>query len=138
MAAAGGAAAAAAVAAALVAAAVAEDIAINAILEYCGFDTLTNRTAIQDDGLGLYKDMLQLTEKDMAAVHKVCRTTMDTSIKAAMNQRRRSGCGLRVKVVQFAGRESSKVASRAGNQNSISGKTVAPETKSKAFTQLIN
>ena len=70
MAAAGGAAAAAAVAAALVAAAVAEDIAINAILEYCGFGNFANRTAIRDDGLGSYEDMLQLTEKDIMALSK--------------------------------------------------------------------
>ena len=57
-------------AAALVAAAAAEDIAINQILEYCGFNMLANRMAIQDDGLGSYKDMLQLTKKDIVALSK--------------------------------------------------------------------
>ena len=58
-------------AAALVAAvAVAEDIVINAILKHCGFAMLAHRTAIQDNGLGPYDDMLQLTEKHIVALLK--------------------------------------------------------------------
>jgi len=64
------AAAAAAEAAALEVAQGMEEVAIDSILEYCGFAQQDARNSIVEDGFGSYQELLSLTEKDIGALAK--------------------------------------------------------------------
>ena len=47
-----------------------EQVAIDAILQYCGFTNVDHRLSISRDGLESYADMLSLTEKDIGSLAK--------------------------------------------------------------------
>ena len=43
----------------------AEEVTMDAILQYCGFDNEDHQLGIAIDGIEAYSDMLSLTEKDI-------------------------------------------------------------------------
>ena len=52
------------------AATAAEDIAVDAVLEYCGFILPQHRAAIRADGFNSFKDLMKLNQKDIESLAK--------------------------------------------------------------------
>ena len=52
------------------AATAAEDIAVDAVLEYCGFILPQHRAAIRADGFNSFKDLMELNQKDIESLKR--------------------------------------------------------------------